>query len=161
MIWFEDDYHRWVKLWKVWHMIGFPSLSMYGPLESKCIWKKTRILFSKPYFYRVFIISHLNTFAAGDYVKFNLPGAFATTLLTWGLLESWDGYERAGELDNMLDSIKWELDYFIKCHTKPNEVYAQVMYMMMISIYWWHSYVIVIFIETLCGEGADILYTLK
>ena len=78
-------------------------------------------------------ISNLNTLAAGDRVKFNLPGAFATTMLTWGLLESWDGYERAGELDNMLDSIKWELDYFIKCHTGPNEVYGQVIYMIMIQ----------------------------
>ena len=72
-------------------------------------------------------------FAAGDHVKFNFPGAFTATLLTWGLLESWDGYRRAGELDNMLDSVKWQLDYFMKCHTAPDELYGQVMYIMVKS----------------------------
>ena len=38
----------------------------------------------------------------------------------------WDGYVRAGELTNALDSIKWPLDYLIKCHVAPNKFYAQV-----------------------------------
>ena len=63
---------------------------------------------------------------AGDHVKFGFPMAFSTTLLTWGLLEYRDAYLNSGELENMLDSIKWPLDYFIKAHVKPDVFYGQV-----------------------------------
>ncbi|XP_046564700.1 endoglucanase 4-like [Haliotis rubra] len=63
---------------------------------------------------------------AGDNVKFNFPMAFSTTLLTWSLLDYKDAYEKSGQLEKMYECIKWPLDYFIKCHTKPNELYAQV-----------------------------------
>ncbi|XP_071109511.1 uncharacterized protein [Haliotis cracherodii] len=63
---------------------------------------------------------------AGDNVKFNLPMAFSTTLLTWSLLQYKDAYEKTGQLEKMYECIKWPLDYFIKCHTKPNELYGQV-----------------------------------
>ena len=52
--------------------------------------------------------------------------AASVTNLAWGLLEFQEGYEKAGELQNMLDSIKWPLDYFMKCHVSPNELYGQV-----------------------------------
>ncbi len=64
--------------------------------------------------------------AAGDCVKFNFPMAQSTSTLIWGLLEYKDAYVAAGEYDNMLDSIKWPLDYFIKCHVEDNVVYGQV-----------------------------------
>ncbi|XP_025082994.1 uncharacterized protein LOC112557393 isoform X1 [Pomacea canaliculata] len=63
---------------------------------------------------------------AGDNVKFNFPMAFSTTVLCWSLLEFKDAYEKAGQLDYMYDSIRWPLEYFIKCHTGPNELYVQV-----------------------------------
>ncbi|XP_046333781.2 endoglucanase E-4-like [Haliotis rufescens] len=63
---------------------------------------------------------------AGDNVKFNFPMAWSTTVLTWGLLMYKDAYVKSGQLDWMYQSIKWPLDYFIKCHTKPNELYVQV-----------------------------------
>ncbi|XP_046563044.1 endoglucanase 4-like isoform X1 [Haliotis rubra] len=63
---------------------------------------------------------------AGDNVKFNFPMAFSTTLLTWSLLEYIDAYNASGQLEKMYECIRWPLDYFIKCHTKPNELYAQV-----------------------------------
>ena len=63
---------------------------------------------------------------AGDHVKFNFPQAASVTVLAWGILSFWDGYVRAGELANVLDSIKWPLDYLIKCHVAPNKFYAQV-----------------------------------
>lgn len=31
-----------------------------------------------------------------------------------------------GQYQFTLDTIKWASDYFIKCHTKPNEFYGQV-----------------------------------
>ncbi|CAH1790308.1 unnamed protein product [Owenia fusiformis] len=58
---------------------------------------------------------------AGDMVKFGFPMAYTTTALAWGILEFEAGYKAAGEYDNALDSIKWPLDYFIKCHSKPGE----------------------------------------
>ena len=63
---------------------------------------------------------------AGDHVKFNFPQAASVTVLAWGILRFWDGYLQAGELDNVLDSIKWPLEYLLKCHVAPNKFYAQV-----------------------------------
>ena len=63
---------------------------------------------------------------AGDFVKFGLPMAYSVTVLTWGLLRYNDAYVAAGELKNMLDCIKWPLDYFMKAHTSKYEFYAQV-----------------------------------
>ena len=65
---------------------------------------------------------------AGDFVKFNFPMAFSTTLLTWGFIEYKNAYSAAGESDQMLDSIKWPLDYFIKAHVGKNELYGQVSF---------------------------------
>jgi len=63
---------------------------------------------------------------AGDYVKFNLPGAQALTTLAWGGISYQAGYKCAGEFEHLLDAIKWGTDYFIKCHVSDNEYYAQV-----------------------------------
>lgn len=63
---------------------------------------------------------------AGDFVKFGFPMASSVTVLTWGLLNYKDAYVAAGELKNMLDSIKWPLDYFMKAHPSKFELYVQV-----------------------------------
>ena len=63
---------------------------------------------------------------AGDYVKFGFPMAFSVTMLSWGLVQYGDAYEDAGELNYMLDCIKWPLDYFMKAHIKQEEFYGQV-----------------------------------
>ena len=65
-------------------------------------------------------------FSAGDHIKFNMPMAFSVTSLAWGLLEFKDAYEDAGQLDYMYDSIRWPLEYLLRCHTAPNEFYGQV-----------------------------------
>ena len=67
-----------------------------------------------------------SSYIAGDYVKFNLPGAQALTTLAWGGISYAGGYKCAGEWENLLDAIKWGTDYFIKCHVSDNEYYAQV-----------------------------------
>ena len=51
-----------------------------------------------------------------------VPMAFATTVLLWGLIRYPEAYADAGELDNMLASVKWPLDYFIKAHNAPDQV---------------------------------------
>ncbi|OWF56607.1 Endoglucanase E-4 [Mizuhopecten yessoensis] len=64
---------------------------------------------------------------AGDHVKFNFPMAASTTILAWGLSEWRGAYMASGQLGSMLDSIKWPLDYFLKCwRASSQEYYAQV-----------------------------------
>ncbi|XP_062218219.1 endoglucanase 5-like [Phragmites australis] len=63
---------------------------------------------------------------AGDHVKFGLPMAFTVTMLSWGVLEYGEGVAAAGELAHALQAIKWGTDYFIKAHTGPNVLWAQV-----------------------------------
>lgn len=72
------------------------------------------------------IISFYLLPSAGDHIKFNFPMAFSVTSLAWGLLEFKDAYEDAGQLEYMYDSIKWPLDYLMKCHVAPNVYYVQV-----------------------------------
>ncbi|KAI8795234.1 endoglucanase 4, partial [Biomphalaria glabrata] len=61
----------------------------------------------------------------GDYVKFGLPMASATTLLLWGLVEYPDSYKSSGLLDDMRDCVRWPLDYFIKAHPQKYVFYGQ------------------------------------
>jgi len=64
---------------------------------------------------------------AGDHVKFNFPMAFSVTELAWSLLQFKDAYADAGQLDLMIDSIRWPLDYLLRCHVSPNVLYGQVL----------------------------------
>ncbi|CAA0813987.1 Endoglucanase 11 [Striga hermonthica] len=63
---------------------------------------------------------------AGDNVKFGLPMAYTITLLSWGVIEFKNEIALAGELNHALESIKWGTDYFIKAHTHPHLLWAQV-----------------------------------
>ncbi|XP_062228603.1 endoglucanase 16-like [Phragmites australis] len=63
---------------------------------------------------------------AGDHVKFGLPMAFTVTMLSWSLIEYGADVAATGELAHALEAIKWGTDYFIKAHTKPDELWAEV-----------------------------------
>ena len=63
---------------------------------------------------------------AGDHVKFGFPMASSATLLAWGVLEYPEGYRRSGQLDAILDNLRWVNDYFLKASAKPDELWAQV-----------------------------------
>ncbi|XP_035829206.1 endoglucanase 4 [Aplysia californica] len=63
---------------------------------------------------------------AGDHVKFNFPMSYSTTILAWGYLLYPEAYKAAGQEDALLDGIKWPLEYLLKCHTAPEELYVQV-----------------------------------
>lgn len=66
-------------------------------------------------------------FDAGDYVKFNFPMAVSTSFLAWGLNQWTSAYVISGQYNYMLQSIKWPLDYFLKCWRATQDVlYAQV-----------------------------------
>lgn len=64
---------------------------------------------------------------AGDHVKFGLPMAFTVTMLSWSVIEYWEEIESAGELEHTMEAIKWGSDYFIKAHTSPNVLWAEVI----------------------------------
>lgn len=63
---------------------------------------------------------------AGDHVKFGFPMAFSASMLAWSAYEYRDGYVQSGQLDQILDNLRWVSDYFVKAHTAPNELYGQV-----------------------------------
>ncbi len=63
---------------------------------------------------------------AGDHVKFVLPMAGTLSLLAWGGIEFSAGYEKAGQLAALLDTIRWGTDWLIKAHPSDNVLYGQV-----------------------------------
>ncbi|PON41175.1 Glycoside hydrolase [Parasponia andersonii] len=63
---------------------------------------------------------------AGDNVKFGLPMAFTITMLSWGVIEYGKEIVEAGEYVHALEAIKWGTDYFVKAHTHPNVLWAEV-----------------------------------
>ncbi len=63
---------------------------------------------------------------AGDHVKFGFPMAFSVTALAWGAIEYEDAYRASGQLDILKRNLRFVTDYFIKCHTAPNEFYGQL-----------------------------------
>lgn len=63
---------------------------------------------------------------AGDHVKFGFPMASTATMLAWSVYEYREGYEQSGQLEEILDNIRWATDYFMKAHTAPNELWGQV-----------------------------------
>ena len=67
---------------------------------------------------------------AGDAIKFNFPGAFAMTMLSWSVIEYSAKYEAAGELNHVKEIIKWGSDYLLKTFNSSSDninlIYAQV-----------------------------------
>ncbi len=59
-------------------------------------------------------------FDAGDTVKFGMPMTASMTLLSWGVDEYRQGYQRSGQLDEALDAIKWGTDYLLNAHVSEN-----------------------------------------
>jgi len=58
---------------------------------------------------------------AGDHVKFGLPMASSMTLLSWGVIEYRNAYQKSGQLDEALDAIRWGTDYILKAHIADDE----------------------------------------
>lgn len=65
-------------------------------------------------------------FDAGDHVKFGFPMASSVTMLAWGAVDYRNAYEQAGQLDDLLNNLRFVNDYFIAAHPTPNELYGQV-----------------------------------
>ncbi len=56
----------------------------------------------------------------GDHVKFGFPMASSMTMLAWGVVEYRDAYCQSGQLDKVLDAIKWGTDYILKAHIRDD-----------------------------------------
>lgn len=65
-------------------------------------------------------------FDGPDYIKFNFPMAFTTTVLSWGMMTFPESYHGAGEADALKSLLRWFTLYFMKCHTSKFELYGQV-----------------------------------
>lgn len=67
---------------------------------------------------------------AGDAIKFNFPGAFAMTMLSWSVIEYSGKYESSGDLNHVKEIIKWGTDYLLKTFNSSsddiNVIYCQV-----------------------------------
>ncbi|XVF44542.1 hypothetical protein PTKIN_Ptkin02bG0132900 [Pterospermum kingtungense] len=63
---------------------------------------------------------------AGDHVKFGLPMAFSVTMLAWGTIEHRKEITNLNQMGHTLWAIRWGTDYFLKAHTQPNVLWAQV-----------------------------------
>ncbi|PIN07228.1 Cellulase [Handroanthus impetiginosus] len=62
---------------------------------------------------------------AGDNVKFGLPMAFTTTLLSWSIIEF--GNSMKSQLGHAEDAVRWGADYLLKAATAtPGTLYVQV-----------------------------------
>ena len=55
-------------------------------------------------------------FDAGDHIKFIQPAAFAMTLLAWSGVDYKEAYAQSGQLEELLETVKWETDYLLKSH---------------------------------------------
>ena len=64
---------------------------------------------------------------AGDNVKYGLPLAFTVTTLSWAALNFDKELRAARETDNVRDAIKWGTDYLLKCASRRNRLYVQVI----------------------------------
>ncbi|MEB3210668.1 MAG: glycoside hydrolase family 9 protein [Leptolyngbyaceae bacterium] len=58
---------------------------------------------------------------AGDHVKFGFPMASSMTMLSWGVVEYREAYERSGQLDEALDAIRWGTDYILRAHVTDSQ----------------------------------------
>ncbi|XP_042492186.1 endoglucanase 16-like [Macadamia integrifolia] len=63
---------------------------------------------------------------AGDNVKYGLPMAFTITTLSWAASFYHQELKAAGELQNVMEAIKWGTDYFLKACVKRNHLWVQV-----------------------------------
>jgi len=63
---------------------------------------------------------------AGDHVKFGFPMSSMTTVLAWGGISFYEGYEKAGQLEWFDKCLKWSYDYFMAAHLSDTEFVGQV-----------------------------------
>src|SRR5205823_592176 len=63
---------------------------------------------------------------AGDNMKYTFTAVEAVTMLAFSSIEYRQGLSSSGQLQWMLNQLRWENDWLIKAHPSPNVFYAQV-----------------------------------
>ncbi len=53
---------------------------------------------------------------AGDHGKFGLPLASTLSTLSWGGIQFEESYAATGQLDDLLEAVRWGTDYLLKAH---------------------------------------------
>ncbi|MGF1591276.1 MAG: glycoside hydrolase family 9 protein [Pleurocapsa sp.] len=53
---------------------------------------------------------------AGDHIIFAQPFAFSLAMLSWGGVDYRQAYQQSGQLDELLKTVKWGTDWFLKAH---------------------------------------------
>ncbi|MGD1952962.1 MAG: glycoside hydrolase family 9 protein [Leptolyngbyaceae cyanobacterium] len=64
---------------------------------------------------------------AGDHVKFGFPMASSLTLLAWGGVEYGGAYRASGQLDELMDTLRWGTDYLLRAHVSDGQT-TQALY---------------------------------
>ncbi len=57
---------------------------------------------------------------AGDHIIFAQPLAFSLTMLSWGGVDYREAYQKSGQLDDLLRTVKWGTDWFLKAHERDD-----------------------------------------
>jgi hypothetical protein len=52
--------------------------------------------------------------------------AYTVTMLAWGAIDFRKEITELDQMGNALWSLRWGTDYFMKAHTQPNVLWAQV-----------------------------------
>ncbi|KAF0523921.1 Six-hairpin glycosidase [Gigaspora margarita] len=73
---------------------------------------------------------------AGDYVKFTLPLSWVLSLISWGAIEWFEGYELSNQTEYLREMVKWGTDWLIAAHPKPNQLFIQVGSSHLDNTYW-------------------------
>lgn len=70
---------------------------------------------------------------SGNNIKFSFSTAYTITVLSWSVIEYRQKYAAMGQLDHIMDIIKWGSDYLLKLFvpadskSKPDLLYSQVV----------------------------------
>ena len=81
--------------------------------------------FTKHTFPMMYTVVYL-VFTDGGFAKHTFPMAYTVTTLAWGMIEFRQGYVLSGEETNMLNNLRWGLDYLLKCKLSDTSVVALV-----------------------------------
>lgn len=65
---------------------------------------------------------------AGDGIKFTCTVSYAASQLGWDVYEYRKAFEKSGQLDGILDEIKWGTDFLIKAHPSKDVLYYMCGY---------------------------------
>ncbi|CAG8749649.1 12915_t:CDS:2, partial [Dentiscutata erythropus] len=72
----------------------------------------------------------------GDYVKFTLPLSWTLSVISWGAIEWFDGYQLSNQTGYLHDMVKWGTDWLIEAHAKPDQLFIQVGSSTVDNNYW-------------------------